>query len=146
MLRFLKYLIVGFLVGFTLFFVAFLFNHPVGEASAMAMVGGFIYALFSAGFMTRMMKTAVLEVTPANKDPQKGIQWYEDEIKQQIRDMRFKKVGKQSGFEVYHPQGFRKLWEGRIELTSDAYHVRVVASRMMIRILSDIVEIKPLKL
>lgn len=143
MARLLKYFIVGFLAGFALFFVAFAFFNPLGEAAAMAAVAGFVYGLFCIGFMTRLMATATLVINPSNKDPQKGLAWYAEEIRQQMADMRFKKVGGSTSFEVYHPRGFSKVWERKVELSVDPYEVKVMGSRVIIRILSDLVEIKP---
>lgn len=141
MFRALKYLILGFFSGFTLFFCVFVISHPPGQALVMAAVVGLIYSLFCLGFMARLMKTDILRVTPANKDPQKGMAWYAEEIRQQIYDLRFKKVGESTSFEVYHPTGLRRVYEGRVELSVGVYEVRVKASRMVIRILSDLVEI-----
>lgn len=95
--------------------------------------------------MRRLMKTRVLKVTPANKDPEKGLVWYSDEIRQQLYDMRFIKVGKSSTFEVFHPVGLNKVWERKVELSIDPYEVKVTGSRFVIRVLSDLVEIKPVE-
>ncbi len=143
MLRALKYLGLGFISGFILFFCVFIIGHSFGEALILAAVVGLIYSLFCLGFMARLMKTAILRITPANKDPQKGMAWYAEEIRQQLYDLRFKKVGPSTSLEVYHSTGLRKVWEGRVELHVGVYEVRVKASRFVIRVLSDLTEIKP---
>lgn len=149
MFRLLKYLIIGFLAGFLLFFCGFILFYDLGQAILMAAIAGCIYGLFCVGFMTRLMKTAQLEVNSSNRDPQKGLSWYADEIRQQIRDLRFKRVGSGSkvdpALEVYHPTGLYRVWERRIELRVDAYEVKVRASRFVIRVMSDLVEIEPVK-
>jgi len=143
MLRGLKYLLVGFASGFTLFFIGFIFFYPIDEAIVMASVAGSVYALFCLGFMSRLMRTQVFEVNSENRDPQKSMQWYADTIREQIVEMRFKKVGSSTKLEVYHPNGLYKIVERRVELRADTYSVEVRASRFMIRVLSDLVEVKP---
>lgn len=145
MARLLKYFAIGFLTGFLLFFAVFAVNRPLDEAWMMAGVAGFVYGLFCVGFMTRLMKTKVLIINPSNKDPRKGLDWYAGEIRQQMADMRFKKVGNSSTFEVYHPTGLSKVWERRVELSVDPYEIKVKASRFIIRVLSDIAEVKPVE-
>lgn len=144
--RLLKYFFVGFLAGFALFFAAFAFFYGVKQGAVMASVAGFVYALFCVGFMARLMKTQVLEVNTSNRDPEKGMDWYADEIRQQVKQMRFKQVGKGKEIEVFHPTGLYRVWERKVELSAGPYEVKVKASRFMIRVLSDLVEIKPMPL
>ena len=141
--RLLKYFFVGFLAGFALFFAAFAFFYGFKQGAVMASVAGFVYALFCVGFMARLMKTQILEVNTSNRDPEKGMDWYANEIRHQVKQMRFKQIGKGREIEVFHPTGLYRVWERKVELSAGPYEVRVKASRFMIRVLSDLVEIKP---
>ncbi|MBC75388.1 MAG: hypothetical protein CME64_05165 [Halobacteriovoraceae bacterium] len=142
MFRALKYFIIGTAIGFAIFFAGFVIFFPINEAIVMGGVAGVAYGLFCLGFMSRFLKTSTLVVNSENRDPQKSMQWYADTIRSQILEMRFKRVGHSSDLEVYHPTGLYKILERRIELRPDAYSVEVKASKFMIRVLSDLVEIK----
>ena len=142
MYRALKYFIIGTLIGFVIFFAGLSIFYSFREAKVMACVSGIIYGVFCLGFMSRFLKTSVFEVNSENRDPQKSMQWYADTIRSQIIEMRFKRIGKSNELEVFHPTGLYKIVERRIELRADPYSVNVKASKFMVRVLSDLVEIK----
>jgi hypothetical protein len=93
-----------------------------------------------------MLKTVSLEINASNKDRDKGLQWYSDQIFGQIHDMRFKKYLEIDGLIKYKPVGIYQVLESPIEVRITPYDINIKCSKMMKRILSDLIEIEESRL
>lgn len=140
-MRLLKYFILGYLMGFILLYPVFLFLYVWNKALIAALVGGGVYSLFVVGFMSRMLKSVSLEINASNKDREKGLSWYYDLIIEQIRDMRFRQYLDVDGLKKFKPVGIYQVLENPIEVRVTPYDINVKCSKMMKRIISDLIEI-----
>ena len=103
-----------------------------------------ISGLFYLGFKVRTsIERLSFEINSANKDPQKGLQWYQDQITRQVESMRYNLIEDRPGRKHYVPWGIYSIMEGPVLIKFDAYSIEINASRMMMRILLDLVEISP---
>ena len=141
-MRLLKYFFLGFISGFVLFLPVMWIKYPLEKAAIAAAIVGFIYSLFVIGFMVRHLSQVEFEINAQNKDPEKGLKWYEDRILQQISDMRYREYLQTGELRKFRPTGLYQVLESKIELRVSAYDITVKSSKMMRRILSDLVEIK----
>ena len=141
-MRLLKYFFLGFISGMILFIPIFLVFYPIYKAFIGSLVVGLIYSFFVVGFMARNLKEVEFEINAQNKDPEKGLKWYEEEILQQISDMRYREYLNVKGLRKFRPTGLYQVLESKIEFRTDPYAINVKCSKMMRRIFSDLVEIK----
>ena len=103
---------------------------------------GFILSLSVMGFTRRELKSQHFEVTMQNKAIDRGMKWYEDRIREQIFDHGFNFSHKEKdGVEVFAPRTLYQVYEPKIRLKVETYSIEVEASRLMIRIISDYLEI-----
>ena len=140
-MRLLKYFFLGFISGLVLFFPVMFFMYPFLKALLASSIIGFVYSLFVVGFMVRQLKEVVFEINAQNKDPEKGLRWYEEQILEQILDMRYREYLNVDGLRKFRPTGLYLVLESKIELRVTPYAISVKSSRMMCRILGDLVEI-----
>lgn len=101
-----------------------------------------IFALFSFGFMIRILKRSSFEINSSNKASDKGLKWYQERIQEQARDMRFLCIEKTSEREVYSPQTLYRVYESDIVVEISPYDIRISCSRMMLRIILDYLDLK----
>lgn len=101
----------------------------------------FIAGCLYLGFKVRPLASKTLEVSSGNKHPQRPMKWYEDRIREQIRDLRFKSAGIKDGVETFTPTTLYKVYEPNIYLEVTPYTITVSASRLMIRLIATYIEI-----
>lgn len=92
--------------------------------------------------MSRNLKEVKFEINTQNKDPEKGLRWYEEQIIEQIKDMRYREYLTLKGIRKFRPTGLYQVLESKIELHTSPYAINIKCSKMMRRIISDLVEIK----
>lgn len=141
-MRLLKYFFLGFISGLILFFPIMFFFYPLYKALLGSSVVGLIYSFFVVGFMSRNLKEVKFEINTQNKDPEKGLRWYEEQIIEQIKDMRYREYLTLKGIRKFRPTGLYQVLESKIELHTSPYAINIKCSKMMRRIISDLVEIK----
>lgn len=140
-MRLLKYIFLGFISGFFLFVPIMWILYPIHKALIAAAVVGFVYCLFVVGFMVRHLAIVEFEINAQNKDPEKGLRWYEEKILEQIHDMRYREYLSTGELRKFRPTGLYQVLESKIELRVSAYDISMKSSKMMRRILGDLVEI-----
>lgn len=140
-IRLIRYFLLGSALGIVVTLVGTVFFFPFKLALIMSLIFGFIYGLFSMGFMVRTLKVIEFEINMQNKDPQKGFHWYKEELTMQMKHMHFKHEDRGS-IQTYLPCRLYKIYESPVVFTYDAYSIHIRASRMMMRILLDVVEMK----
>lgn len=141
-MRALKYLFISLIIGFLILFPGFIYLYELKKALLASAIGAFLYSIFSFGFMFRSLKMVTLEINARNKDPQLGLAWYEQEILGQIRSMRFRQYLKTESVIKFRPFGIYQVLESPVEVRVSAYDITIKCSKMMKRIISDLVEIK----
>lgn len=138
----------NFFISFLLLFilgliVLFLFTE-IKLALIISLFYSFILSLSVLGFTQRTLKSVTLEVNMNNKSSDKGMKWYEDRIRKQILDNGFQFFDKEDMAEVFKPRTLYKVYEPTIYLEVETYCITVKASRLMVRMIADYIEI-PMK-
>ncbi|NDB29136.1 hypothetical protein EB151_06275, partial [archaeon] len=75
------------------------------KALILSLIVGFIYCLFALGFYVRTLKGTSFIINAQNKDPQKGLGWYQERIIEQAQDMRFFLKINERELKQFSPQG-----------------------------------------
>lgn len=101
-----------------------------------------IGSLFILGFMIRLKKKTPFEVNLNNIDKNKSLRWYEDEIRVQLKMMRYKLVEKDGDVEKFKPAFGYDMYEPIIEIDFNMYYISIKGSPLIKRTLSDILDIK----
>ncbi|MBD65721.1 MAG: hypothetical protein CME62_10975 [Halobacteriovoraceae bacterium] len=102
----------------------------------------FIAGSLFLGFKVRPLKSKTFEVTSGNKHPDRPMAWYENRIREQIKDLRFEKLKSENGVEYYKPRSLYQVNEPELSLEVTPYVISVTGSRLMIRLISTYVEIE----
>jgi hypothetical protein len=92
--------------------------------------------------MVRKLKVEEMEINTSNKDPQKGLDWYEDKIRERLKDLRFEFKEEKDGVEIFKPRGLYKVYESDVEIERTPYHIRLKGSRLFLRWVQDLTEIR----
>ena len=136
----------NFLISFAGLFVLFFASLSIiFELKLAAILGGivsFILSLSVMGYTRRALKSQRFEVNMQNKMKERGMRWYEERIREQIFDHGFTFSHKEdNGEEVFSPRTLYQVYEPDIKLRVDTYSIEFEASRLMVRIISDYLEI-----
>lgn len=141
MLRLLLYFLGAALVAGILAVMVLVMFFEFKLAFIISSLVGLIFGLFALGFTQRILGSQQIEINAGNKHPERPLKWYEERIRAQINDMRFLYAGKDSsGIERYQPRALYKVFEPEIFLEVTPYLISVKASRLMMRIICDYVE------
>lgn len=143
MSRFLVYFFSGLAISWPFVFLGAAIALDIKLAAIVATIVGFIIGLMSSGFMVRKLKVEEVEINTNNKDPDKGLDWYEERIREQLKDMRFVPKIKKGDTEIFKPRGLYRIFESDIELERQVYWIRLRASRLFLRIIEDLIEVAP---
>ena len=143
MSRFIVYFFGGFSSAWIFVFIGAVIAFDVKFAFILATIVAFIIGLMSSGFMVRKLKVEEFEININNKDFDKGLDWYEELIREQLRDMRFVAKHKIGNIETFGPRGLYRIFESDIELERQVYWIRLRASRLFLRIIEDLIKIHP---
>ena len=122
--------------------IPLLFFVPIKLAIIISLFFSVIGCLFAIGFVQREMKQDTLIITSGKKKKEVPMSWYENQIREQLRFMRFEFHEKRNETEYYLPTGLYNVFETQVQLEVSPYIVKVIGSRLFIRIISDIAEIK----
>lgn len=141
MLRLLKYYIGGALFVYPLVFIGFIFFFPLKLALLTSAIASLLFGLFSCGFMVRTLKVETLEINSTNKDPQKGLDWYQERIFEQLYDLRFITMNKSKEFTTFSPRGLYKIYESDVSVERTPYYIKITASRLVLKLISSYVDL-----
>lgn len=142
MSRLALYYFGGFCIVWPFVFLGAVIVYPFKLAFIIASIFAAIAGLMSSGFMVRKLKVEEFEINTTNKDPEKGLDWYEDIIREQLRDMRFVYKTTIGSTEIFKPRGLYRIYESDIELERQAYWIRLKGSRLFVRLIKDLMESK----
>ena len=140
-LRVLRYFIIGFILASIVSFIFLLVFIKIQLSFIIATILGFIYGLFCVGFMVRTLKVVEFDITTQNKAKDKGFPWYKEQIEDQMLHMPFERIQLEEKV-IFKPKRLYKVYESPIEVTYEPYFIHIKASRVMMRILLDILELK----
>lgn len=139
-LRVIRYFLIGFFLASVFCFFALVWFLPLKLSFIISGILGFIYGLFCIGFMVRTLRVVEFEITTQNKNPERGFLWYREELEDQLLHMPYSKeiVGDKL---IYKPRRLYQIYESPVEITFEPYFINIKASRMMMRILLDVIEL-----
>ena len=100
-----------------------------------------IIILICIGFSIRTKDHHYFEVNMQNKDPEKGMKWYEDHIKSHLKIMRYTIVSQNGSKVIYKPAFGYDMYEPFVEVDYDLYCISIKGSPLIKRILADLLEI-----
>lgn len=141
MFRLCKYFALGMIYSYPIVFIGFIFFFPLKLALLTSLIASCIFGIFASGFMVRTLKTQSFEINTTNKDPRKGLDWYQDRIFEQLNDLRFLKLSESDGTFTYTPRGLYKVFESEVLIERTPYFIKVTGSRLIIRLISSYVDI-----
>lgn len=136
----IKVFLIGFFCAFTLTSLISIFLYSVSKSLLLGSIIGFLYGLFSMGFMVRQLKRTKFVIDSSNKRVDKGLLWYEEKIKEQARDLRFKEIFRSDNKVVYRPSTLYRVFESEIIIELSPYDISISCSRMMMRIILDYID------
>lgn len=116
-----------------------------GPWQASLMVGvifGGIGAFGMSFFLVRDLKRETLEITSANKDSQKSMRWYEDEILSFLKAQRYKEHPAINGVRQFTPRSLSQHMGGLVELECTTFSITLTAPRGTVRILASLLDLK----
>jgi len=140
-LRVLRYFFVGFILASIVSFFFLLFFVKIQLSFIIASILGCIYGLFCVGFMVRTLKVVEFDITTQNKAKDRGFPWYKEQIEDQMLHMPFERI-QLSEKVIYKPRRLYKVYESPVEVTYEPYLIHLKASRVMMRVLLDILDLK----
>ena len=116
-----------------------------GPWTASILVGAILGSLSAFGlsfFLVRDLKRETLEITSANKDSQKSMKWYEDEILSFLKAQRYKELTAINGVRQFVPRSMSEHMGGLVELESTTFSITLTAPRGTVRILASLLDLK----
>lgn len=140
-IRIFRYFFIGFILASSVSFIFLLVFVKIELSFIIALILGFIYGLFCMGFMVRTLKVIEFEITTQNKAKDKGFLWYREQIEDQMLYMPFKRIQLENKV-IYKPRRLYKVYESPIEVMYEPYYINIKGSRVMMRILLDILELE----
>lgn len=141
MQRLMKYFILGSIIAYPVVFIGFIFFFPFKLALVSSAVASIIFGVFCSGLMVRTLDTQSFEINTTNKKPDKGLNWYEERIYEQLYDLRFLKSSKSGEITTFTPRGLYKIYESEVSVQRTPYYIKVTGSRLVIRLISTYVDI-----
>jgi len=100
-----------------------------------------VFLLFFWAHRERKLKTSSFEITPANKERDKGLEAYRAEIISFLKSLRYRVVEKGDGYLVFRPRPLQRIMGGDVKVSWDPYVIKIEGPVYMVEILSQIVEI-----
>jgi hypothetical protein len=138
--RLLLYFGGGFLFLFVLIFLVLISFYPVKLTLVIASIFGFMYGLFTMGFMTRSLKREHLEIVPSKLGQNQGLEFYKSLILDHMSDLRYILTEESPNRVVFSPRTLYRIFETNVIIEWDQYQINVTASRLMIRMLRDLIK------
>ena len=87
-------------------------------------------------------KRETLEINTNNKDKQKGLQWYYDEILHYLHSSRYRELTQIDDVRVFEPPMLLQHMGGKVELKRDSYSITITGPRGVVRIIGSILDIQ----
>ena len=108
------------------------------ETSAIKtiLIGVIIVCLFGTfwlSFLIRPIQSETFEITVANKDPNKGLLEYRDEIRQFLIAHRFVVEHDTQNKLIAHPRGLYQVRHTPFTVTIDAYSIHIKGPKNLLR-------------
>ena len=116
-----------------------------GPWQASLMVGAILGSIGAFGlsfFLVRDLKRETLEITSANKDSQKSMKWYENEILSFLKAQRYKELTAINGVRQFIPRSMSQHMGGLVELECTTLSITLTAPRGTVRILASLLDLK----
>lgn len=141
--QWMKVATVIFLFAFLISFLIFgLMFGTWPEAIKVALILGVLAASGISFYLVRDLKRETLEITSANKDSQKSMKWYEDEILSFLRAQRYEELPSHEGKRIFSPRAMTQHMGGIVEVSFSTLAITLTAPRGTVRILASLLDLK----
>ncbi len=114
---------------------------PSEKSLLVALVAATLMAGLMSFYLTRELARETLEITAANKDRQKPLSWYQQEILSFLHSQRYQRLDDLEGEQVYSPRGLQHM-RGNVHLKIDAYSITLSGPKGVVRILASLLDLK----
>lgn len=102
-----------------------------------------VFSLFVWAHLKKKPKLMTLIIDSTNKDPQKGLLWYEQRVEEFFKPLNYSKMSKEN-ITTYIPDGLTQLNNGSVRVNRGIYEIEINGPHHMIKILMSHLEIQNL--
>jgi hypothetical protein len=120
---------------------------PVGLVLTMignwkvGLVFGCLAGFFAAFHLGRSLQAETFEINASNKDRMKGLTWYQEEIAQHMRDLRYQLIVDETNLKEWQPSPRARIMGGNFRMETTPYSITISGPRGVIRILKSILDL-----
>jgi len=100
-----------------------------------------VFSLIFWAYRERNLRKSSFEITPTNKDRDKGLPVYKEEIFSFLKSLRYKRVEKGEDFIVFRPRPLQRIMGGDVRVSWTPYLIKIEGPYYMVSIIAQIVEI-----
>lgn len=130
---FKTFLVVFLAIGII---VTLILNWKVG------LLFGTLAGLFASMHISRSLTTESFEINTSNKDPLKGLSWYEEEIIAHMRDLRYRIKVDTRELKVWEPRTISQNMGGAFKMEVTPYSITIEGPRGVVRIVKSILDLE----
>lgn len=100
-----------------------------------------VFSILFWAYRERNLRSFSFEITPSNKDREKGLEVYREEIFSFLKSLRYIVVDKGANFLVFRPRPLQRIMGGNVKVSWDPYIIKIEGPKYIVLIISEIVEI-----
>ena len=94
-----------------------------------------VFLIFFWSHRQRNLKTIILEITPANKEKDKGLTQYREEIISFLKSLRYQEVEKSSDHKIFRPRPLQRIMGGDISISWGPYLIKIEGPKYIVLII-----------
>lgn len=100
-----------------------------------------VFSIFFWAHRQRNLRSSILEITPTNKQIDKGLTQYREEVISFLISLRYRVVDKGESFVVLRPRPLQRIMGGDVRVSWDPYIIKIEGPIYIVTIISRIVDI-----
>lgn len=115
------------------------------EAQKALLISGIVsllFLVFMLSHLERNLRRSQFEINPSNKDPKKGLSWYEKEMENFLLDLSYELTGSNNGIKSFRPRMRQRIMGGEVEIERTPYLIIIKGPSGIVQILAKVVEIE----
>lgn len=103
---------------------------------------GALAGIFFSMHTARSLTTETFEINSTNKDPLKGLSWYENEIVSHMHDLRYRIKVDQKELKIWQPRTISQNMGGDFKMEVTPYSITIEGPRGMVRIVKSVLDLE----